>query len=74
MIRIRTVARDGHLAFHCQTVEALASPASNPNEGGAADSGENNQTLWKDADPDIPILKSQGGVREAAVMRAAIFS
>ena len=25
-------------------------------------------TLWKDADPDIPILKaSQSGVREAAV-------
>ena len=25
-------------------------------------------TLWKDADPDIPVLKgSQGGVREAAV-------
>jgi hypothetical protein len=27
-------------------------------------------TLWKDADPDIPILK-QGGVREAAI---ALFS
>ncbi len=32
-------------------------------------------TLWKDADPDIPILKaSQGGVREAAVAKDATHS
>ena len=26
-------------------------------------------TLWKDADPDIRILKSQSGVREAAIAK-----
>jgi hypothetical protein len=29
-------------------------------------------TLWKDADPDIPILKSQSGVRQAAVIPSQV--